>query len=212
MLLLTETGVHCAGFDHSPGLALTNSRAEEAARESAAAIAERRRGLNMAEQSRLQAEQLLRRQQELECARVAERERALAESIANARVVHAGPAPDGRQASKTFALLPPPPPPPPPPSLAAAAARLARTTLSRRASPSQAARPRAPPVYASRDIWAPLVEPPRPAYPMSVTGRHDSLIRGQRAVFDTAPEAAGGIDARLRYLPKHAAARLAARK
>ena len=47
---------------------------------------------------------------------------------------------------------------------------------------------------------------------MSVTGRHDSLIRGQRAVFDAAPEAAGGIDARLRYLPKHAAARLAARK
>ena len=209
MLLLTETGLHCAGFDHSPGLALSNVRAEEAARESATAIAARQRGLNAAKQSRLQAEQLLCRQQELEAARVAERERALAESVANARVVHAGPAPDIRQASKSFALLPPPPPPPP---NAPTMPRPARAELSRRSSPSQAARPRAPPVYASRDIWAPLVEPPRPSYPMSVTGRHDSLIRGQRAVFDAAPEAAGGVDARLRYLPKHAAARLAARK
>jgi hypothetical protein len=231
MLLLTERGISCSGFDHAPGLAITNSQVEKkvvSAREKLSALKEED------DLRQLQAELLLQRQQELEAERIEKRKRESEEAAAKAR---------------TISVVPPIPPPHS--SFKASSSKLvtkpARSRLPQKPSSSSSSSSSSLPkktftsetdhesstTKQSRDIWAPLVDetkskvaslrPARDAailakasYPMSITGRADSIVRGQKSVFNNTDRedvaAAAASELRLQYLPRHSAARVEARK
>ena len=225
MLLLTERGISCSGFDHAPGLAITNSQVEKkvaSAREKLSALKEEE------DLRQLQAELLLQRQQELEAERVEKRKRESEEAAAKARTISVvPPIPPPHSSFKASSLKP--------------VTKPARSRLPQKSSSSSLPKiaftsetdHESSTTKPSRDIWAPLVDetkskvaslrPARDAailakasYPMSITGRADSIVRGQKSVFNNTDRedvaAAAASELRLQYLPRHSAARLEAKK
>jgi hypothetical protein len=179
----------------------------------------------------LQAELLLQRQQELEAERKEKKKRQSEEAAARAR---------------TISVVPPPIPPPSshssfkkssvkvvtkPPRLPL---KSTSSSLPKKiVTAEQVEEQQQSSSNQSRDIWAPLVDETknkvasvRPAkdaailakasYPMSITGRSDSIVRGQKSVFNNTERedvaAAVASELRLQYLPRHSAARLEAKK
>ena len=227
-LLLTERGVSCIGFDHAPGLAITNNQAEKNAEKAREKLLVQKEEEDLRQ---LQAELLLQRQQELEAERKEKKKRQSEEAAARAR---------------TISVVPPPIPPPSSHSLfkkssVKVVTKPPRLPLKSTSSSlpkkivtaEQVEEQQQSSSNQSRDIWAPLVDETknkvasvRPAkdaailakasYPMSITGRSDSIVRGQKSVFNNTERedvaAAVASELRLQYLPRHSAARLEAKK
>ena len=224
LLLLTERGISCAGFDHAPGLAITNNQAEK----KAAIARERLSALKEEEDLRqLQAVQVFQKQREQAIEIEQQRKREKEAAAARARIISIVP-PNPPQHNTTSSI----------PSK-----RVLKTSILPPHIPSSSApirhfqtkssETKQTDKTESRDIWAPLVDETknkvasvrptkdtailaRSSYPMSITGRGDSIVRGQKSVFNNIDRenesAAVSTELRLQYLPRHSAARLVAKR